>query len=321
MYKFTHKNATTIAAAAADLAGGNARVVAGNTDLITYMRGMFTPNPPNALINIKTIPGLVYIREEANVLKIGALTTLTAVAESALVKDKYTALAEAARKVGSLELRNVGTIGGNICQKPRCRYYRHDYNDFSCLRKNPAGICFALAGVNREHSIFGATNGCVAICPSDTAPALVALKAKIVTNKKTWEAADFFVIKGEQINSLDADEIVTEIQVPAPAAGTKSTYLKFAFRKAIDFPLVSAAVVTTIAGGNVTAASIVLGGVHNSPRVATAAQTSIVGKAIDATTADAAGAAAITGATALAQNGYKRQVAKTLVKRALLATK
>jgi xanthine dehydrogenase YagS FAD-binding subunit len=321
MYKFTHKNATTVAAAAALLAGGKARVVAGNTDLITYMRGMFTPNPPEALVNIKTIPGLVYIREESNVLKIGALTTLTAIAESALVKDKYTALAEAARHVGSLELRNVGTIGGNICQKPRCRYYRHDFNDFSCLRKNPSGICFALAGVNREHSIFGATNGCVAICPSDTAPALVALKASIVTNKKTWAAADFFVIKGEQINSLDADEIVTEIQIPAPAAGTKSTYLKFAFRKAIDFPLVSAAVVTTSSGGNVTASSIVLGGVHNSPRVATAAQTSITGKAIDATTADAAGAAAITGATALAQNGYKRQVAKTLVKRALLATK
>ena len=325
MYKFTHKNATTVAAAAALLAGGKAKVVAGNTDLITYMRGMFTPNPPDTLVNIKTIPGLVYIREESNVLKIGALTTLTAVAESSLVKDKYTALAEAARHVGSLELRNVGTIGGNICQKPRCRYYRHDFNDFDCLRKNPQGLCFALAGVNREHSIFGATNGCVAICPSDVAPALVALGASIVTSKKTWAAADFFAIpsdaRREQINSLDADEIVTEIQVPAPAAGTKSTYLKFAFRKAIDFPLVSAAVVTTSSGGNVTASSIVLGGVHNSPRVATAAQTSIVGKAIDATTADAAGTAAITGATALPQNGYKRQVAKTLVKRGLLATR
>ena len=163
----------------------------------------------------------------------------------------------------------------------------------------------------------------MAVTPSDIAPALVALNAKIITNKKAagWAAADFFAPKGEQINAMDADEIVTEIQVPTPAAGTKSTYLKFAFRKAIDFPMVSAAVVCTSAGGNVSDASIVLGGVHGSPRKATAAETSIKGKAIDNTTAAAAGDAAVNGAVALAKNKYKIQIAKTLVKRALIATK
>ena len=136
----------------------------------------------------------------------------------------------------------------------------------------------------------------------------------------TQKAADFFVIKGEQINSLDADEIVTEIQVPTPASGTKSAYKKFAFRKAIDFPVVSCAAVITSSGGTVTAAGIVLGGVHNSPRVATAAEDSITGNAIDATTAEAAGTAATTDAVSLKKNKYKIQLAKTMVKRAILAT-
>jgi xanthine dehydrogenase YagS FAD-binding subunit len=216
----------------------------------------------------------------------------------------------------------MGTLGGNICQKPRCVYFRNELNNFNCLRKNAQGTCFALVGVNTYHSIFGAVGGCIAVCPSDTAPALVALGASIVTTKKTWAAADFFVIKGEQINSLDADEIVTEIQVPALAAGTKSTYLKFAFRKAIDFPLVSAAVVITSAGGTVSKASIVLGGVYNSPKRATDAETSITGKAVSTATADAAGAGTATAAnaSALPANKYKAQIAKTLIKRALLAS-
>jgi xanthine dehydrogenase YagS FAD-binding subunit len=327
MNLFTHVNAQTVAGAATELAKGKTQVIAGGTDLLCSLRNMYSPNPPTTVVNIKTItPSLAYIKEEGGMLKVGATTTLDAIAASSLVKGAYTALAQAAQAVASPELRNTGTIGGNICQKPRCPYFRFEYNEFPCLRKNPQGLCYALSGVNTTHSIFGATNGCVATCPSDIAPALVALKAKIVTNKKTWEAADFFVIKGEQINSLDADEIVTEIQVPTPAAGTKSAYLKWAFRKAIDFPNVSVAIVATTAAGAVSAASIVMGGVHNSPRVATAAQTSITGKAIDATTAAAAGDAAITGAIALPatntpSNKYKLQIAKVYVRKAILAVK
>ncbi|RJO62337.1 MAG: molybdopterin dehydrogenase [Dehalococcoidia bacterium] len=326
MNKFTHVNAATIQDATAALAKGKTQVIAGGTDLITYMKGMISPNPPETLVNIKTIPNLSYIKEEGGLLKIGALTTLTTIANSSVVKTNYTVLAQAAQAAACPEIRNMGTIGGNICQRPRCIYFRNEFNDFNCLRKNPSGLCYALVGVNRYHSIFGALGGCVAVCPSDTASALVALNASIVTSKKTWKAADFFGIgatafKGEQINQIDADEIVTEIQIPTPAAGTKSAYLKFAFRKAIDFPLVSAAVVVTQSAGTVSAASIVLGGVHNAPKVATAAQDAIKGKAIDATTAAAAGTAATTGTTVLAMNKYKVQIAQTLVKRALLAAK
>jgi len=319
---FKHIDATTAAEATAALAEGKTQVIAGGNDILCYLRSMCSPNPPETLVNIKTIPDMAYIKEEGGMLKIGALTTLTAIAKSSVVGGNYAALAQAALAAASPELRNVGTIGGNICQKPRCLYYRFDFNEFPCLRKDPnrSGLCYAMLGMDKDASIFGATEGCVAVCPSDIAPTLVALKGKIVTTKDTWEAADFFVIKDEQINSLDADEIVTEIQVPTPASGTKSAYKKFAFRKAIDFPVVSCAAVITSSGGTVTAAGIVLGGVHNSPWVATDAEDSITGNAIDATTAEAAGTAATNDAVALKKNKYKIQLAKTMVKRALLAT-
>lgn len=333
MNLFTHVNAQTVAEASSALAGGKTSVIAGGTDLLCTLRNMCSPNPPAKVVNIKTItPSLSYIKEEGGMLKVGATTTLDMIAASDVVKSKYTALAQAAQAVASPELRNTGTIGGNICQKPRCPYFRFEYNEFPCLRKSSSGLCYALAGVNTTHSIFGAVGGCVAACPSDIAPVLVAMKASIVTNKKSWAAADFFVVptsndvRREQINALEADEVVTEVQVPTPAAGSKSAYLKWAFRKAIDFPNVSVAVVATSSGGTVSAASIVLGGVYGIPRVATAAQTSITGKAIDATTAAAAGEAAATGAIALQtpnvpNNKYKIQITKVYVKKALLAVK
>ena len=329
MYKFTHVNATTVADAATNLGKGSAQVIAGGTDLLTYMKGMCSPNPPTTLVNIKNVTGLDYIKVDGTTLKIGALTSLADIAASTVVSGGWNVLAQAAKAAASPELRSQGTLDGNICQKPRCIYFRNEQNAFSCLRKDSKGSCFALVGVNTYHSIFGAVGGCIAVCPSDTAPALVALGASIVTNKKTWAAADFFVLNmtatdatREQINSLAADEIVTEIQVPALASGTKSTYLKFAFRKAIDFPLVSCAAVITSAAGTVSKASIVLGGVYNSPKRATDAETSITGKAVTTATADAAGAAtaAVATPTALPANKYKAQIAKTLIKRALLAS-
>jgi xanthine dehydrogenase YagS FAD-binding subunit len=296
---------------------------------------MCSPNPPAAVVNLKTIiPSLGYITEASGVLKVGALTSLAAIASNTTVKSNYNALAQAAAAVATPEIRNVGTIGGNICQKPRCSYFRFDNNDFPCLRKNPSGLCYALLGVNTFHSIFGAVNGCVAPLPSDIAPVLVAMNANIVTSKKTWKAADFFTPPvdntattnhREQINALDLDEIVTEIQVPTPTAGTKSAYAKWSFRKAIDFPLVSAAVVATQSSGNVSAVSIVLGGVYGTPKVATAAQTSITGKPINPANAVAAGEAAISGAVSLPtpgktpSNNYKIQITKVMVKKALLA--
>ncbi len=304
--------------AAALLADGKSAVIAGGTDLVYGLKGMHTPNLPDTVIDIKRIANAAYIKEEAGFLKIGALTKLTDIAESDVVKKNYTALAEAAKLVASPELRNMGTIGGNICQKPRCIYYRNEFNHFPCARKVKGGVCYAISGVCRYHSIYGGVGGCMAVCPSDTAPALVALGAKIVTTKKTWEAADFFKVqnkefgtaRGEQINALDIDEVVREIQIPTPAAGTKSTYKKWAFRKAIDFPQVSAAVV--VSGGK---AQIALGGVYNEPKAFADVDASDAAKAGEAVVAKAS--PLTTAQVTNNSNRYKVQIASALVKRAI----
>jgi len=324
MYPFTHVNAYTVDEAATLLKDSNAAVIAGGTDLLTVMKGMCIPNPPEFLVNIKTIDGLEGITVDSDgSLRIGALTKLSKIASSSVVNDGWKVLAQAAFKAASPELRNLGTIGGNICQKPRCIYFRKEYNVFNCLRKKGGeNVCYAADGLHRYHSIFGSSGGCYAICPSDTAPALVALGAKIVTSVTTWNADKFFYVgdRDDQINDIARGEIVKEIVIPPLAAGTKSIYKKFAFRKAIDFPLVSVAVVANTSGGTVSNASIVLGGVFNEPKRASAAETSIDGKQINENNAAAAGAAGVQDAQVsnLPQVKYKVQVAKTLIKRALL---
>lgn len=332
MKTFTVTNAKTVAEAESALAKGNATVIAGGTDLISTLKSMCSPTSYATIVNLKTITGLTDIKEEGGVLKIGALATLTAIAKNSTIKDKYTVLAEAARAVGTPELRNVGTIAGNICQMNRCWYFRADDNLFDkCARKPGGSQCFAVSGDNRYHSIFGPSGpACFAVSPSDVAPALVALGAKIVTNKKTWEVKDFFAVTGEKQIALASDEFVTEIQIPAPTAGTKSAYRKYAIRKSFDFPIVGAAVVVTSSGSNVTAATIALGAVHNLPRLTTAGS-SLVGKAINDDSAAAAGEAAVTGnmplsapanaLTSAVGNKYIVQLAKVMVKRAVLACK
>ncbi len=324
MYQVAYVNATTVKEATDALGKGKAMALAGGTDLIPFLKGMFSPSIPDTVVNLKNIPGLSDIKEEGGNLRIGALAKLVDVANSALVKGKYTAVAEAAKAVAAPELRNMGTIGGNICQGSRCTYYRSEYNDFVCARKVKGNPCFALTGYNRKyHAVFGPVNGCVSSCPSDVGVALVAMNAKIVTSSRTIDASAFFANNvapnGEGINVLNAGEIVTEIQVPTPAAGVKSTYKKFAFRKAIDFPVVSVAAMVTVSGGNASNASIVLGGVHPMPRRATGAETAINGGAINTDRATAAGEAAVANAMPLGQNSYKLQIIKTLVRRTLLS--
>jgi len=305
---FNHINATSIEQAVSALQDGKSAPLAGGTATLAGMRLNISASLPETLVNIKGIAGLDYIKEESGMLKIGALTKLTDVYRSSVVKSKYAALAEAAHKVGTPELRNMGTVGGNICQGVRCWYYRSPNNSFNCLRKNTNGVCQALVGDNRYHSIFGAMSGCVAVSPSDLGPALVAFQAKIVTTKQTVDAEEFFTVNGEKTTILDQDEIVKEIQIPAPAAGAKSVFLKFALRKSFDFALASVAVVRNGASGR-----ICLGGVYNVPRRAQAAEAALPD-------AEAAANAAVNGATALPKNAYKIQITKTLVKRAVEAT-
>jgi xanthine dehydrogenase YagS FAD-binding subunit len=312
--KFAHVNAKTVDEAASILSAGKAAVIAGGTDILGTLRFEILPNYPEVLVNLKSISGLDYIKEEAGMLKIGALTRLEDIAKSAVVRAKYTALAEAAHRTASPHIREMGTIGGNICQLTRCWYFRNPDNRFNCLRKG-GKMCYAMAGDNRYHSIFGAVKMCLAVNPSDTAPALVALNAKIKTNKRLIEAEKFWdmVVPGSTI--LAMDEIVTEIQVPTPATGIKSSFIKFAIRKSIDFPIVNCAAM--VGGGD---ARICLNAVYNKPYRILKSEELIKGKSINEYNADAAGAAAIADAKALPgdRNKWKIQIARTMVKRAIL---
>ena len=312
--KFAHVNAKTLDEAAALMQKGNAAMIAGGTDLLGSLRFEILPNHPEVVINLKSIPGLDSIREEGGVLKIGALTRLEDIAKSPVVQANYQALAEAAHRTASPHIREMGTIGGNICQHNRCWYFRNPDNRFNCIRKG-GKTCFAMSGENRYHSIFGAVKMCVAVNPSDIAPALVALDAKIKTNRRTLAGEQFWDMAVPGSTVLSAGEIVTEIQVPAPAAGVKSAFIKFAIRKSIDFPIVNCA--AAIGGGN---ARICLNAVYNKPYRAGKAEEAIKGKALNEANAEAAGDAVVSDARTLPgdRNKWKIQIAKVMTKRAIL---
>jgi xanthine dehydrogenase YagS FAD-binding subunit len=324
MKKFAHFNATTVDDAVSVLRryGNRASVIAGGTDLLGKMKDEILPGYPEAIVNLKTIAGLDFIEEDGGVLKIGALTRLEDIAENAMVRSRYSVLAEAAHRTASPHIREMGTLAGNICQDIRCWYYRNPGNRFPCLRKG-GGRCYAIEGDNRYHSIFGGSveGGCCAVHPSDTAPALVALGAKIKTSRRTIHVDDFFQVDICKTTVLDSDEIVTEIQLPFPEKGTKGAFVKFALRKSIDFPIVNCAAVLATSGAKVSAAKICLNAVYVKPYRANRAEEIILGKNIDEAHAEAAGNAAVSDAKPLRYNKYMVPIAKAMVKRAILACK
>ena len=324
MKRFAHFNALTVDEAVSILKryGGNANLVAGGTDIVGKMKDQILPTYPEALVNLKTIQGMDAIREEGGMLKVGAMAILEDIAHHAGIRERYTALAEAAGRCASPHLREMGTLAGNLCQDIRCWYYRHPDNRFSCLRKR-GSRCYALEGDNRYHSIFGGSveEGCVAVHPSDTAPALIALDASIRTSKRAIKAENFFRVDVSKTTVLDDDEIVTEIQIPAPAKDARSAFLKFALRKSIDFPIVNCAVMVVSSKGKVEKARICLNAVYVTPYRARKAEEAVIGKALTEANAEAAGNAAVEGAKPLKDNAYMVQVARTLVKRAVLSCK
>lgn len=322
MKKFVHINAATVDDAVSVLAeyGDRASVIAGGTDLLGVMKDRILPQYPEVVLNIKTIPGLGYVQEVDGMLRIGTLTRLSEIISHPAIKSRYSALAQAASRVAFPEIRNMGTIGGNICQGVRCWYYRASNNYFNCLRKGK-GKCYAITGDNRYHSIFGHVQACFAVNPGDIAPALIALDASIKTSRRTLAAAEFFAFNGTRTTVLDSDELVTEIQLPEPAVGVKSAFIKFAIRKSVDFPIVNCAAVIASRDGVVREARICLNAVHNIPYRAISAEEAITGRPIDEPNAAAAGNAAISNARPMTKNRYKVEIVKALVKRAVLACK
>jgi xanthine dehydrogenase YagS FAD-binding subunit len=322
MKKFTHISAYTVDDAVSALRryGNRAAVIAGGTDLLGKMKDEILPKYPEALINLKTIPGLEFLREEKGILRIGALTKLEDIGREPLIREKYSALSQAAAKTASPHLREMGTLGGNLCQDIRCWYYRNPNNRFPCLRKG-GGRCYAIEGDNRYHSIMGGSveEGCYAVHPSDTAPALIALNAKAVTSKRSLNLENLFQVDVEKTTVLEGDEILTEIQIPEPPADARSAFLKFAIRKSIDFPIVNCAAMIAVSRGKVKSARICLNAVAVKPYRAVKAEKAIIGKPVDEALAETAGIAALSEAKPMERNGYMVQIAKTLVKRTILA--
>ena len=323
MKTFAHTNVSSVADAATALVAsvpsgaGAPEIIAGGTDLLGRLKDDIMPTYPATLVNIKTIPNLNYINQDSSGLKIGTLALIDDIANSSTVSGTWPALSAAASNVASPHIRSMGTIGGNLAQHVRCWYYRNPNNRFNCLRKGGT-TCYAASGDNRYHSIFGAPKGCNSVYPSDSATALMALNASIVTNKRTIGIESFFdALTGTVLGS---GELITEVDVPTPPAGSKQTFTKFRLRKSIDFSILNVATMVTMNGTTCTAARIALGGVAPTPLRSTAAETAIVGQTLNATTAAAAASAAVALATPLQYNAYKVPILKTLLTRALTPT-
>jgi xanthine dehydrogenase YagS FAD-binding subunit len=308
----------TVDGAAAALATGNDKAVAGGIDVLCLLKDRVQPKYPEGLVNLKSIPGMDYIKEEGGVLKIGALALMADVAANATIKRKYALLSQAAYSVATPQLRNAITIGGNLCQETRCWYYRAPDNYFNCTRKG-GKICYAMTGENTYNSAFGHVGGCICVHPSDPARALVALDARILTNKRVIAVGDFFPVDKPKPTVLGGSEIITEIQVPEPKHGTKQVYLKFRLRKSMDFAISAVAVAITVKDGIVSDARIVMGGSTPVPHRATGAENTLKGSAISESVAEAAAVAAVAEAMPLSKNAYLIPITKTLVRRAILA--
>jgi xanthine dehydrogenase YagS FAD-binding subunit len=298
-----------------------ARPIAGGQDLLTTMKDYTTR--PSRVVNLKSIRGLDSIQGNAKAgLTIGALVTLTQLEEHPVVRASFPGLAEAAHSVATPQIRNLGTVGGNLCQRPRCWYFRLE--EVICLKKG-GSECYAAAGENKYNAILGGGPSYI-VHPSDLAPMLVALGASVsvvgAEGKRVITLDKFFTLPSEgsirRENVLHNDEIITQINVPASPVAARSTYLKFKERESMDFALASAAAAVQLGANNTVAqARIVLGGVAPIPWRAPLAEQFLVGKSLTGDVLAEAGKLALHGAEPLEKNAYKVPLTQTLVRRAL----
>ena len=302
-----------------DRFGEDCWTIAGGHDSLDWFKDR--SKQPSAVIDLAGVPGLEGVWESDTGIEIGAMTTLTTIERHPVIQERYGLLAEAARAVASPQIRNSGTLGGNVCQDTRCWYYRYG---LSCYRAG-GNTCYANTpvGINREHCLFGASL-CVAVTPSDTAPALVALDASMVIRNSGGErvvaAEDFFMKPSVDITRmtvLQPDDLLTQIRIPNTWAGTSFYFEKVADRGSWDFALVNVAAALKLQGDRIDGARIVCGGVQTTPRRLAAVEALITGRTKDEETAELAGALAVRGAKPLNHNHFKVPLMRNLVKRAV----
>jgi xanthine dehydrogenase YagS FAD-binding subunit len=317
---FTYLKVNSLKEAIAQLSSKNARIHAGGTDLLGCLRDdIFSSDKLVSISQLKSLRGISQTRDGG--LRIGALTTIAEIENDKAIRERYSALAQAASEVASPQLRNQGTIGGNICQKPRCWYYR---GEFHCLRKG-GDTCYAYDGENQFHCIFGG-HMCYIVHPSDTAPALVAFEAMVRVNgpggTRLVPIARFHVPPNENVQKetiLKPNEIVTEILLPPPAKGLRSSYRKVRARRSWDFALASVALALHFDGDKIAKARVVFGGAAPVPWRSKEVEEVITGKHLDAETVNRAVAAAIKNAQPLKHNGYKIPLFRGIIEEELIA--
>jgi xanthine dehydrogenase YagS FAD-binding subunit len=324
MNAFTNVNPRDLGDAVATVArsrasGQRTAIAGGGTDLVGLIKERLVV--PDVVVNLKSVQGLDRVSRDGAGARIGGLTTLDALGRNPLIREHYGVLAEAANSVATLQIRNVATLAGNICQRPWCWYLR---NNFPCF-KNGGDRCFAAGGENQFHAIFGGGPSFI-VHPSDTAPALVALEAsfRIVgpAGERVVSARKFFALPAvnpARENVLGDDEILAEIVLPAAPPSRRSTYQKLLDREAWTHAVVSVAAVLDMDGEVCRRARIVLGGVApipwDRPRVASMLQ----GRRITPELATRAADVSVEDASPLTKNGYKIPLTRALVRRTLVA--
>lgn len=318
MNNFEYASPTSVKDAVALLGSkwGETEILAGGTDVLSLMKEYLST--PKRVVNIKTIPGLNQIKKDGDAVTVGSLVTLEQLIDDEHFGHWFPSLKQAAEGVTSPQIRAMGTVGGDLCQRPRCWYYRAG---FGLLARGPDGEPLVPRGDNRYHAIFGG-GPALFVSPSSLAPALIALGAKVTisgTKDRTIPVAEFFKAPkngDERENVLAPNDIVTSITIPA--GGTANATYEVRQREALDWPLVAAAVAIKMDGKQVKSASVVLGHVAPTPHRASAAENALKGKTISEAAAEAAGKAATEGAEPLSGNAYKVRLVQTAVKRAVL---
>jgi xanthine dehydrogenase YagS FAD-binding subunit len=299
--------------------GADAWVLAGGMDSFDWLKDRI--KKPKAVVDLSGIEELKGVRSTGDGIEIGAMTTLTEVVNNPIIKEKYSLLAEAAELVASPQIRNQGTIGGNVSQDARCWYYRAGW---PCYRAG-GNLCYADTpeGRNREHAILHAER-CVAVNPSDTAPALIALDAKFVIRTRKGErvvdAENYFIgpdLDITRLTILDPGDLLTAIRIPSAWANAKFYFEKVRDRNVWDFPLLNVAAAMAVSGNRIARIRIAVNGAAARPLRLKAVEDAVVGKPPSAATGEMAGKLAVQGAVPLQFNAYKIPLMRNLVMRAI----
>jgi xanthine dehydrogenase YagS FAD-binding subunit len=320
MKNFLYYRPTTVdqAVALLDARWGPTELLAGGTDLLDLQKEYVAK--PDKVVSLNSIASLSGISTAERMLKIGAGTKLADISSNAEVRQHFPGLASAAGDVGGPQIRNMGTLGGNLCQRNRCWYFRDEH--VNCLLKG-GQTCFAINGENKYHAVFNQGSRCWIVNPSTLAPVLIALgataTAKSPRGERTIELAKFFFAcssPNEREHTLAPDEVLVSVQIPMRSLANASYEVRH--KQAYDWPLVQAGVAFSRNDGKASGVKIILGHVAPTPHPSEAAARAVEGRAITEDTATAAGRAATEGAKPLSQNGYKLKLIEVAVKRALL---